>query len=88
MTDYKEQRIDWLIAEIAEIEEEMKDATSDQETLLKDWKYFQEELAKLMEEEKDMSDPNNWEDTRQDCSKCSGCAYCMDFCDYDGSDEI
>ncbi len=94
MTDYTDQRIDWLLAEIAEIEEEMKDtdlSASEQEQLLKDWKYFQQELDELMEQkerEEMMADPNNWEDNREDCSKCSGCAYCMDSCAYDGADEI
>jgi CCR4-NOT transcriptional regulation complex NOT5 subunit len=94
MTDYTEQRIDWLLAEIAELESQMEDtelSASEQEQLLKDWKNFQGELEELMEKkerEELMSDPNNWEDNREDCSRCSGCAYCMETSAYDGADEI
>jgi hypothetical protein len=86
--------MNWLLAEIAEVESRMEDTTlsaSEQEQLLKDWKYLEEELGEVMEKlerEEDMSNPNNWEDNREDCSRCSGCAYCMDSHAYDGSDEI
>jgi hypothetical protein len=94
MTDYTEQRINWLLAEIAELECHMEEpdlSASEQETMLKDWRSFQEELDELMEKkerEELMSDPNNWEDNREDCSKCAGCAYCMESAAYDGADEI
>lgn len=92
MTDYTQQRIDWLLAEIAEVESHMEDktlSTSEQESLLKDWTYLQEELQEATEKlEEEKADPNNWVDNREDCSRCSGCAYCMDFHEYDGSDEI
>jgi hypothetical protein len=94
MADYTEQRINWLLAEIAEVETHMEETdlpASEQDQLLKDWRCFQEELDELMEkkEREDlMSDPNNWEDNREDCSKCSGCAYCMESAAYDGADEI
>jgi hypothetical protein len=64
---------------------------SEQESLLKDWRYLQDELVDVLEaleREELMADPNNWEDNREDCSRCSGCAYCMDSHAYDGSDEI
>ena len=94
MTDYNTQRFNWILAEIAEIESQMEDTTlpaSEQEQLLKDWRYLQEELDELMEKkerEELMSDPNNWEDNREDCSKCAGCAYCMESGAYDSRDEI
>jgi hypothetical protein len=94
MTDYTQQHIDWLLAEIAELEAEMEDDTlsaSEQEQLLKDWRYLQRDLTESMEKlerEEEMADPNNWEDNREDCSRCSGCAYCMESAAYDGADEI
>lgn len=93
-TDFTTERMNWLLAEIAEVEAQMEDTdlpASEQEQLLKDWKFLQEELADVMERlerEEHMADPNNWEDNREDCSRCSGCAYCMDGPAYDGSDEI
>jgi hypothetical protein len=94
MADYTEQRIDWLLAEIAELESQMEDTdlpASEQEQLHRDWKYMQEELNVAMEQrERDelMSDPNNWEDNREDCSRCAGCAYCTTTAAYDHADEI
>ena len=93
-TDFTTERMNWLLAEIAEIEARMEDTdlpASEQEQLLKDWRYLQEELSDVMEtleREELMADPNNWEDNREDCSRCAGCAYCMDSPAYDGSDEI
>jgi len=93
-TDFTTDRMNWLLAEIAEVESKMEDTdlpASEQEQLLKDWKFLQEELADVMERlerEEEMANPNNWEDNREDCSRCSGCAYCMDSPAYDGSDEI
>jgi hypothetical protein len=94
MTDYNTQRFNWVLAEIAEIESQMEDTTlpaSEQEQLLKDWRYLQEELNEVeaaIERDEYMSDPNNWEDNREDCSRCAGCAYCMKSAAYDGADEI
>lgn len=94
MTDFNTERMNWLLAEIAELESQMEDTelpASEQESLLKDWRYLQDELADVLEDlerEELMADPNNWEDNREDCSRCSGCAYCMDSHAYDGSDEI
>ncbi len=93
-TDFTTERMNWLLAEIAELEAQMEDDTlsaSEQESLLKDWKYLQDELSEVMEKldrEELMADPNNWEDNREDCSRCAGCAYCMDGPAYDGRDEI
>jgi hypothetical protein len=94
MTDFNTERMNWLLAEIAELESQMEDTelpASEQESLLKDWRYLQDELVDVLEaleREELMADPNNWEDNREDCSRCSGCAYCMDSHAYDGSDEI
>lgn len=94
-TNYNQERLDWILAEVREIESQMEDtdlSASEQESLLKDWKYLQEELAevieKLEEKEDDTYDPNNWEDNREGCARCSGCAYCMNSAAYDGTDEI
>lgn len=94
-TNYNQERLDWILAEVREIESQMEDTdlpASEQESLLKDWKYLQEELTevieKLEEKEDDTYDPNNWEDTREGCARCSGCAYCMNSAAYDGTDEI
>lgn len=99
-TDYSQERLTWLLAEIAELESQMTDtdlSASEQESLLRDWRYLQDELRivieKLEEEEdeeekEDIYDPNNWVDNREGCAQCSGCAYCMDSAAYDGSDEI
>ena len=96
-TTYTQERLAWVLGEIAELESQMKDtdlSASEQESLLKDWKYMQEQLGEVMEnleekeEEEDTYDPNNWEDNREGCARCSGCAYCMDSAGYDGSDEI
>ena len=94
MTTYTTERMNWLLAEIAEVESKMEDtdlSVSEQESLLKDWRYLEEELTEVMEaldREELMADPNNWEDNREDCSRCSGCAYCMKPAVYDGADEI
>jgi len=93
-TDFTTERMEWLLAEIAEVESRMEDTdlpALEQEQLLKDWRFLQEELSDVMEKlerEEEMADPNNWEDDREDCSRCAGCAYCMDGPAYDGSDEI
>jgi hypothetical protein len=94
MTDYIDEHIDWLLAEIAEVESEMEDtdlSASEQKQLLSNWEYLQEELTTFTERkerEERMSDPNNWEPNREDCSRCSGCAYCMTTAEYDAADEI
>lgn len=95
-TTYINERIDWLLEEIVELESRMEDkdlSASEQETLLKDWRYLQEELRELLEkleeqEEEETYDPNNWEDNREGCARCAGCAYCMESAAYDGADEI
>ena len=87
MTDAAEQRIDWILAEIAEIENQLNTPdlpTTEQEQLHDDWKYLQEELDYLTSPQQD---PNEWVDNREDCSRCAGCAYCMEPPAYDG-DEI
>jgi hypothetical protein len=94
MTSYNKEHIDWLLAEIAEVEAQMEDKTlsaSKQESLLRDWRDLQTFLEDALdkEEEEDTYDPNNWVDDREDCSRCSGCAYCMDTATYyNASDEI
>ena len=96
--EYSQVRLTWLLAEIAELESQMEDTdlpASEQESLLRDWRYLQGELNEVMEkleeqeeEEEDTYDPNNWVDNREGCARCSGCAYCMDSAAYDGADEI
>lgn len=103
-TDYSTERMNWLLEEIREIEAEMESAeltASEQEALLRDWRYLQGELREVMdkldeeeeeeetEEEEDQGyDPNNWVDDREGCAHCSGCGYCMESSAYDHSYEI
>ena len=94
MTDYTNERIDWLLAEIAEVEAYMEQTdltASEQDSLLKDWRELQTLLTDAYEEAEkkaEQYDPNNWVDDREGCERCSGCAYCMETPAYDGADEI
>jgi hypothetical protein len=80
-----------LLQELADIEREQHDTTlshSDQQVLDQAW----EDCMQRMEETEDRLaelQANTVEDTRPDCSRCAGCAYCGDSSPgYDESDEL